>query len=265
MKILKSKTLIAAAVFALFLPFLIAGCASYSTQISAKESLDNITILYLKGNYDEVIRSGRMLNLSSSQPEVVKALYYVGVSLLVEKRFIEARRYLEAVEKNDKGKELAASAALRFADSYYLEGKSKQAFQLYESFTRAYPSSSLLPSAYKKLFEVCQAVGDFKQADQYRETLLSQYPSSIEAQQLGGKEEKPDYFTIQVGAFFDENNARRLKLELEVLGYKPAIIKAREEKTVLYKVRLGQFKTRAEAAYVAGQLEARGYPARVCP
>lgn len=265
MKIYKNRILPLVTVFALFLPFLIGGCASYSTQVSAKENLDNITILYLKGNYDEVIRLGRTLNFYSSQPEIVKALYYVGVSLLVEKRFIEARRYLEAVEKNDKGKELAASAALRIADSYHLEGKNKQALQLYESFTRNYPSSSLLPSAYKKLFEVCQASGDFKQADECRRTLLSQYPSSIEAQQLGGEEEKPDYFTIQVGAFFDENNARRLKLELEVLGYKPAIIEAKEEKTVLYKVRLGQFKTRAEAAYVAGQLEARGYPARICP
>ena len=241
------------------------GCAPTTSQLAVGEDVADLKVQYLKGNYDTVIRSGEKLDLKSRKPEILQALYYTGVSLLVKKRCDEARVYLEAVRKNDRTKKLRDQAALRIADSYYIEGKRDKAFNLYKQFLRDYPKSPLLPSVYGKLAAISQEMGRFEQAEQYRDILKKRYPTSIEVQELGRGEEKLDYYTVQVGAFFDEDNAKQLKLELEVLGYQPSIVVIKKDNTKLYRVRVGEFKTQAEAAYTAGQLEARGYPAKISP
>lgn len=74
-----------------------------------------------------------------------------------------------------------------------------------------------------------------------------------------GKLEGSTAVTIQAGSFRDEENARRLKKDLE-LNYKDVyIMTALVGKEKYYRVRIGKFGDRAEALKVAGPMAQEGY------
>lgn len=63
--------------------------------------------------------------------------------------------------------------------------------------------------------------------------------------------DSPNY-SVQVGAFTDEGEARRLLAELEHKGYTPAIFSGRAgEGRIWYTVRIGAYSTQQEAAHAA--------------
>ncbi len=65
---------------------------------------------------------------------------------------------------------------------------------------------------------------------------------------------KTVYYTIQVGAFRDKNEAEKLKTRLQKKGYSVSIIKGGRSK-ILYKVRVGRFQSKDQAKLTAIRLK----------
>jgi DedD protein len=65
-------------------------------------------------------------------------------------------------------------------------------------------------------------------------------------------------WTVQLGSFGDEANARRLAQRTSTFGYKAEVSSYRSGNRTLYRVRVGPAKTRAEADATASALKAHG-------
>jgi DedD protein len=70
-------------------------------------------------------------------------------------------------------------------------------------------------------------------------------------------------WTVQLGSFSDEANARRLAQRAGTFGYKAAVTSHRSDGRTLYRVRVGPQPTRAAADAAASALRAHGMDARV--
>lgn len=66
--------------------------------------------------------------------------------------------------------------------------------------------------------------------------------------------------TIQIGSFSDADNAKRLKLGLELRYQDVYIMKANVKGSPWYRVRIGKFKARDDAADLGRKLAEEGYP-----
>lgn len=66
--------------------------------------------------------------------------------------------------------------------------------------------------------------------------------------------------TVQIGAFRDEGNAKRLKLGLELKYQNVYIMQANVNGNSWYRVRIGKFKAKDDAAALGRQLAEEGYP-----
>ena len=65
-------------------------------------------------------------------------------------------------------------------------------------------------------------------------------------------ESEPEYVTVQVGAFLDQNEANRLLKDIERKGYAPSFFSGRDaEARQWYAVRIGAYSDRQQAANAA--------------
>jgi DedD protein len=72
-------------------------------------------------------------------------------------------------------------------------------------------------------------------------------------------------WTVQLGSFGDEANARRLAQRAATFGYKAEVSSYRSDGRTLYRVRVGPQPTRAAADAAASALRVHGVDARVVP
>ena len=70
-------------------------------------------------------------------------------------------------------------------------------------------------------------------------------------------------WTVQLGSFSDEANAKRLAQRAGTFGYKAEVSSVRSSGKTLYRVRVGPQATRAAADAAASALKAHGVEARV--
>ena len=65
-------------------------------------------------------------------------------------------------------------------------------------------------------------------------------------------ESEPEYVTVQVGVFLDQNEANRLLKQIETKGYSPSFFSGRDaEARQWYAVRIGAYSDRQQAANAA--------------
>ncbi|MEM9399397.1 MAG: septal ring lytic transglycosylase RlpA family protein [Verrucomicrobiota bacterium] len=72
-----------------------------------------------------------------------------------------------------------------------------------------------------------------------------------------------NYYTAQVGAFTQKNNADALAKKLETVADQVSVSKVRVNGKDFFRVYVGKYKTRVEADDVVTYLAARGYDAKV--
>ena len=70
-------------------------------------------------------------------------------------------------------------------------------------------------------------------------------------------------WTVQLGSFSEEANARRLAQRVSTFGYKAEVASLKSDGRTLYRVRVGPARSRAEADATASALKAHGVDARV--
>jgi DedD protein len=70
-------------------------------------------------------------------------------------------------------------------------------------------------------------------------------------------------WTVQLGSFGDENNARRLADRASTFGYKANVANYKANGKTLYRVRVGAYGSRGQAEATASALSAHGLTAKV--
>jgi DedD protein len=70
-------------------------------------------------------------------------------------------------------------------------------------------------------------------------------------------------WAVQLGSFGAEDNAKKLAQKVNVYGYKPEVASIRASGKALYRVRLGPYRSRAEADATASALSAHGFSPQV--
>jgi DedD protein len=71
-------------------------------------------------------------------------------------------------------------------------------------------------------------------------------------------------WTVQLGSFGDDDNAKKLAQRVSTFGYKPAVSAHKSSGgRVLYRVRVGPYEKRSEAGATASSLSAHGFVAQV--
>jgi DedD protein len=72
-------------------------------------------------------------------------------------------------------------------------------------------------------------------------------------------------WTVQLGSFSEEANARRLAEKVSTFGHKPTVSSYRASGKTLYRVRVGAYDVKGQAEATASALSAHGLTAKVVP
>jgi DedD protein len=70
-------------------------------------------------------------------------------------------------------------------------------------------------------------------------------------------------WAVQLGSFGAEDNAKKLAQKVNVYGYKPEVASIRASGRAMYRVRVGPYRSRAEADATASALSAHGFSVQV--
>jgi DedD protein len=70
-------------------------------------------------------------------------------------------------------------------------------------------------------------------------------------------------YTVQLGSFGEQGNARREAQRVGSFGYKAAVSSHKSGAKTMYRVRVGSYDNRAEASAAASSLSAHGFTAQV--
>ena len=235
---------------------------------------DHIHEAFLKEDYAAVERLTAAIPLSQAAlPESGELLQLRALSLMQLGRGAEARQVLEALER-EAVSEIRSSAAVSRADSFARDGDELSAFLAYEETARRYPDCGEAPYVLARLSELATKLNRSKEAEYFKQRLLTEFPDSPSAhqfsknltgspgalRQFGLIEEQP-LFSVQVGSFSREENARSLLHGLIARHYEAYLYGPGRER--LWRVRVGRPASREEAHSLEARLKGDGYPAQI--
>lgn len=207
-----------------------------STEILAQsEALKKVETLILQDAYSQAVRECEKILVHHQRATIkAKAHYLLGICLLKEARFEEARKNFNKILQRYARSKFYDDACLGIADSYFLAGDFKQASISYKQFLQDFPRSELASIAGTHLEQSTQ-----------------------------GKHFANSYFSVQVGCFTNKSNTERLRDKLIDRGHQAYILELPSDG--LYRVRVGRFSNRLQAELLEQKLKAEGFPTKVCP
>ncbi len=147
-------------------------------------------------------------------------------------------------------------AQIGIGDCFFVKGEYASALREYRATEDSLPLSQLLPQILWKEALSLEGLGRNKEANKYYGYILDRFPGSYPARVAGeklGRKPNRERFSLQLGAFKREANARNLKGLIEGDGYQAWI----EVKGDLFIVLVGSLKGREEAKAFGEELKGR--------
>ncbi|RJP29065.1 MAG: SPOR domain-containing protein [Candidatus Omnitrophota bacterium] len=231
-------------------------------------NLDNIKIKYLQGDYKAAIKEGEKLVSSSDHSSYgIDELYYLlGLSYLQDGNYLRASDIFEIIINELKPAKYKDKAKLGLGDVYLLRGDYNKADLIYKELLG---NEELRARIYYRLSETGFKLGNAAQGKEYSEKLKTEFPLSLEEKNdrdfcLIDKKDVT-YYSVQVGAFSSQDNAKNLVQELLKKGYSAYIEEATLDSSSSYRVRVGKLSEKQDAESLGKQLSAEGYPTKICP
>ena len=243
------------------------GVLLYSGTLLAS-SATQIKTLFLNGEYNLVISRGEEIinqSLDNSSPDRDELYYIMGLSYMQESDYLRARDMFEFVIDEYLTSRHFQDARLGIADISYLEGDYSKASRLYKDLLKSSPSRDLIPGLYWRLSLSLSKLDQISQAQEYLLILQREYPESFESIKGNQLFNQGSFYTVQVGAFSDRNNAIRLKDKLLNQGYSAYVEEFADDEAITHRVRAGKLKSRQEAISLQDRLIRQDYPAKIFP
>ncbi len=235
----------------------------YSLQFTAvglcaSETLNDAWRYFLEGDYRKTIKKCEKLGGA-------RAHYIMGLSYLKLGRPLQAREHLIFVLDTYPYADIKEEAALSIADSYFLEADYDNAAIKYTDFLNKFPASGLNSLAYLKLGQSQRRLGYWAEARVSLGKVIRDFPYSLEREEAQKELSKEFYYYVQVAAFTRITNANRTHEALRRRGFDAYINKIMRDKKTFYRICVGKFYNKKDAAVVLKRLKSDGYKARIYP
>lgn len=202
---------------------------------------------FLNKDYVSADKFGtQYLSLNRGKANTDDVLYLQALSLIKLGRMAEARDVLASLENSSSSANGKASASASAADTYFYEKQYASAYEAYEKTMAKYPQSDQTVYLHSRLSELSEKLG---------KTAVSPL-GQVAVEETG-------IFSVQVGSFTHEQNAKALSKKLNATGFESFI--TTDQVHHLYRVRVGKAVSREEAAATANKLKKAGYSTRIYP
>ncbi|MBT3840078.1 MAG: hypothetical protein HOA12_06405 [Candidatus Marinimicrobia bacterium] len=239
-------------IFLSFCPFLISA-----------QNIDMYLSLLHEGQKEGVIQN--IPELISKYPNDPGVLYLQALLTMDGMKSLE--RYNTILEKFPESK-YAPDAAVKIGEYYYARGLYSQAGKQLSQIPRRYPRSPDIQRIVDLMVSSFQAIGESDSIRYYVGIYQSMFPDldveeygvSIKKKtsnsiQLKPKMVKPKPYVIQIGAFGNVGNAKRMKLQVSQIGYDVDITPVQTNGRELYAVRVVRFKNKSNAERVGNVIK----------
>lgn len=220
---------------------------SFSLPVMAEEISPDLS--FLQGDYLSALESYEKV---SERSDIVQ--YRIGICYLKLGNYEKAEEELKKIFSCTEST-LFDDAQFARGEALYLAGNFAEAINLYQHLIRQYPQSPILHLVYFKLAMSHLKKGEEKEALKYFKKVRRLYPLSFEAVKANKIIcRKEGLFSIQLGAFIDLDRAKNVLGNFQKKGYSSYLFKKVDDKPWIYKVRIGNFESRAKAILFTQQL-----------
>jgi tetratricopeptide (TPR) repeat protein len=232
--------------------------------ISSAANLDVLKTDFLQGNYRRVILEAQAGHFNIQGGDELS--YLLGLSYLKEDKLEQAQEYFQRILSKPISK-FKPQAALSSADIYLIKGQFQKAEDIYNKLLEDSPGTSLRAGILYRLSESGYRKGNKEQHNEYLLKLKREFPLSLELRSAKGMPRSEPFlneigeFSVQVGFFVKSLNAVNFKDKLLAMGYAAYV----EGSSAGYRVRVGRFKTQAEALDAENKLSREGFSTKLCP
>jgi tetratricopeptide (TPR) repeat protein len=186
------------------------------------------------------------LSLNRGKTNTDDVLYLRALSLIKLGRMAEARDVLASLESSSSSLNGKASASASFADTFFYENQYASAYDAYERTMAKYPYSDQTVYLHSRLSELSARLG---------KTAVKPL-GQIAVEEAG-------IFSVQVGSFSHESNAKALSEKLSRAGFDAFI--STDAAHRLYRVRVGKASSHEDAVATQSKLKKAGYSTRIYP
>lgn len=235
-------------------------------QVSRADFTEKINILFMKGDYDSLVRETErnLANQRLGRSEKKNVLYFTGLSYMKMEKFGKARSIFSEILEM-RGEEGRQDAYISIADSYFHEGDIDRAIKTYEKVLTIYPRNDRISGVYYNLGLCYKAKKDSSKANDYFKKVKTYYNTSFEAEKVeyAPIAKGPVYYIVQLGAFSSLTNAKKLAKDLRRKKFDYYIQKVTKDGYTLYRVRAGKFSNKYYAERLVRSLRRNRFQAKI--
>ncbi len=252
----------------IFITAIVALLFVYSAATAQAEGvLDKAQILFLQKQYVQAIdECAKAVKEHPDNPAIVsQANYLTGASYVNLFDFLTAKKNFRAIVDQYSDSPYYEDAYMGLGDVEFLQENYSEALKVYEQFLRIDPSPRRRATLYFRLAEIYMKRGDQESFKKYYDKLQQDFPLSFEAKDARRLQEPGSYYTVQVGAFTNFDNAQEYIDHLKAKGYDVYSVLCMLSGKKLCRIRIGRYRTEKEAEEVKRKLESDGFLAKVFP
>ncbi len=241
--------------------------AVFPFQARAEEPLAAAETFFLKQQYWQAIEAfqGIVQENPDNAQLAARADYLTGACYVNLFDFLTAKKNFEVVVGKYKESPYYEDAYLALGDVEFLQENLQEALKIYNDFLAGSSGKKRLSTLYFRLAELNLRLGHKEESRKYLDLLKKEFPDSFEAKDARRLSESDAFYTVQVGAFTDYDNAKKFIGHLEDKGYKVQSVLCLLAGKKLCRVRVGQYRTMDEAKALKKKLESDGYFAKILP
>ncbi len=230
-------------------------------------SLEKVKTAVLKEDFEKAKQiASKMLQKETFEGDRQEVQYYLGICELYLGAHEKAADNFEKVIQITKNKNLSDRAWIGVISVHYLSGKYEQSLKEARALLKSRPDSDFLSLIYLKIARANLKLSHWDDARRNLYKISEEFPNSLEAHIAKQLLEEKTYFTVQIGAFLDQERAQRLVSELQSKGQYGYIVETIDKDgKKFYRVRVGEMNSLNHAKQVRDKLAEYGYPAVIYP
>lgn len=233
----------------------------------ADDPLSQAKAFFLQRQYWQAIQEcTNVINSHSDKPDILsEANYFAGASYINLFDFLTAKKNFKSIVEKYKSSAYYEDAYLGLGDIEFLQENFDEALKVYNEFLATNPSQKRMATLYFRLSEVYLKKGDRNSYKKYFDKLEKEFPQSFEAKDALRLAGQDTFYTVQVGAFTNYENAEKFIAALKAKGYDVYSVLCMLSGKKLCRIRVGRCATLTEAEALKERLELEGYPSKIFP
>ena len=203
--------------------------------------------------------------LISKYPKDPDVMY---LKALLTKDGNSALKQYKNIIKNYPESKYAPNSAVKLGEYFYAKGLYTQSANLLKNIPARYPRFKDMQRLTDLMVNSFNAIGEADSAKYYGLIIKSMFPSidaSIDENSnklsqvfdFKKKSKNPGPYVIQIGAFSNKDNAKRLKLQVSQLGHDVSISNVESNGKTFFAVRVNRYKSKRKAEEIGKDIKSK--------